>query len=376
MQPSSKCRGLGGRVVYVVTTVITSQSTLRFNKSNKLIEINDSNMIVCYPTSSKSRQGNYDSVLDGDSPVETSKSNGCDHDEIEIEINKESMFNQKKGDENINTLSIQMEGYVYASVGSPKNKQTAENKKSANQQEDDLYDESKEGIYDTSGNRRHKEIHTAGNYYSTDHLKKEDSKSGLDMDLIDPQKAGGRKPSTNVTNNTLGNAGYEDVDLDNTGMKFKPQNNEETIDKVNQQNDEHFKKQKEDTDKGEDNSTTPFESAVYSLVSKLKNKQTTENKSPDDQQEDNLYEESKKGIDETSGDKENHAADHDTTDTSEHIEKQQTIGDLESSIKSNQTGSYINPVLELEEVGPCSPPLRSFGGIHDGRQINRNSEQQ
>ncbi|XP_052069146.1 uncharacterized protein LOC127708334 [Mytilus californianus] len=66
-------------------------------------------------------------------------------------------------------------------------------------------------------------------------------------------------------------------------------------------------------------------------------------------------------------------------DITENLRKQQTNGDLESSNKYNQIGSYINPEFErkeYQEVDSDSPPCRSFHGLQDEGQIHQNSDKQ
>lgn len=63
------------------------------------------------------------------------------------------------------------EAAVYACVNKPKNTTTTENKPSADQQEENVYEDSKEGLYDTSGDRRHKDSISAEHFDSTENLK-------------------------------------------------------------------------------------------------------------------------------------------------------------------------------------------------------------
>ncbi|OPL32844.1 hypothetical protein AM593_06187, partial [Mytilus galloprovincialis] len=119
----------------------------------------------------------------------------------------------------------------------------------------------------------------------------------LNMDQIETTQI---VPSTSFTKKTTG---YEDIDLDDTDMKFKLLSDEETIAKVKQHNEEYLKKQKEDEDREKDNPTQPPQAAVYACVNKPKNTTTTENKPPADQWEEDVYEESKEGLYDTSGDR-------------------------------------------------------------------------
>lgn len=73
---------------------------------------------------------------------------------------------------------------------------------------------------------------------------------GLNMDQIESQIPKRGVPSTSSTKKSTG---YEDVDLDDTDMKFKPVSKEETIAQVKQHNEEYLKKQKEDEDREKDN---------------------------------------------------------------------------------------------------------------------------
>ncbi|XP_052072185.1 uncharacterized protein LOC127710398 [Mytilus californianus] len=137
-----------------------------------------------------------------------------------------------------------------------------------------------------------------------DRFRKEDykpvDKMESNMDQIESQKTTRGVPPTISTKKTTG---YEDVDLDDTDMKFKPLSNEETIEKVKQHNEEYMKKQKEDEETEKDNPTTPPQAAVYACVNKPNNTVTIENKPPADQEEEDLYEESKEGLYDTSGDR-------------------------------------------------------------------------
>ncbi|CAC5420456.1 unnamed protein product [Mytilus coruscus] len=195
-------------------------------------------------------------------------------------------------------------------------------------------------------------------------------------DQIEYQKAKRGVPSTNSTKKTTG---YEDVDLDNTDMKFKPLSNEETIAKVKQDNDEYLKKQKEDEDKEKDNPTTPPQAAMYACVNKPKFTVTIENNTTAGQQEEDLYEESKEGIYDTSGDrrhKENITAEN--YNSTENLKNEESDHDEQKS----QVGAYINKAFENDsgnkeekrQVATVSPTVRlSFGYQGDG-QKNKSNE--
>ncbi|CAC5399308.1 unnamed protein product [Mytilus coruscus] len=125
--------------------------------------------------------------------------------------------------------------------------------------------------------------------------------TGSNMGQIESQKTTRDIPPTNSTKKTTG---YEDIDFDNIDMKCKLLSNEETNAIVKQHmNDEYLEKQKEDEDKEKDNPTTPPQAAVYACVNKPKNTVTIENNTTAGQQEEDLYEESKEGIYDTSGDR-------------------------------------------------------------------------
>ncbi|OPL33233.1 hypothetical protein AM593_06978, partial [Mytilus galloprovincialis] len=119
-------------------------------------------------------------------------------------------------------------------------------------------------------------------------------------DQIESQEATQTVPSTS---STLKTTGYEDVDLDDTDMKFKLLCNVETIAQVKQHNEEYWKKLKEDEEREKDNPTQPPQAAVYACVNKPKSTVTTENKPPAAQEEEDMYEESKEGLYDTSGDR-------------------------------------------------------------------------
>lgn len=59
---------------------------------------------------------------------------------------------------------------MYACVNKPKYTVATENKPS-DQPDEDVYEDSKDGIYDISGKRRHKDNITVENYDSTENLK-------------------------------------------------------------------------------------------------------------------------------------------------------------------------------------------------------------
>ncbi|CAC5364396.1 unnamed protein product [Mytilus coruscus] len=95
------------------------------DSNNKPIASKDSNMLKCYPTPpGKSKSGGYESVvIDGDNPVLSTESNGCDCHAVEIvkQHNEKYMHSQKKDEETINTSPISPQPVEYAQVNEAKN---------------------------------------------------------------------------------------------------------------------------------------------------------------------------------------------------------------------------------------------------------------
>ncbi|CAG2199641.1 unnamed protein product [Mytilus edulis] len=156
--------------------------------------------------------------------------------------------------------------------------------------------------------------------------------------------------------------GYEDIDLDDTDMKFKILSDEETIAKVKQHNEEYLKKLKEDEEREKDNPTQPPQAAVYACVNKPKSTVPTENKPPAGQQEEDVYEDSKEGLYDTSGDrrhKENITVEN--YDSTENLKNEgNDHNDLFSEKNSQINKAYDNSKNKEEkrQVAAVSPTVR------------------
>ncbi|CAG2202041.1 unnamed protein product [Mytilus edulis] len=198
-------------------------------------------------------------------------------------------------------------------------------------------------------------------------------------DQIESQETTHTVPSTSSTKKTTG---YEDVDLDDTDLKFKLLCNVETIAQVKQHNEEYFKKLKEDEDREKDNPTQPPQVAVYACVNKPKSTVTTENKPPTGQEEEDVYEESKDGIYDTSGErrhKENITVEN--YDSSENLKNDESDHNNLSLEQNSQIGAYINNLYgssenkdEKRQVATVSPTVRLYSCSQCDGQKHKSDE--
>lgn len=137
----------------------------------------------------ESRPGGYDSVvLEGDAPVISSGKKGQNVEDVR-KHNEEYMKNQTNEEKNESKSPTSDQPVIYAEVNKANKSNKLKDKPDAsNQQDDDTYAGTQEGIYDQSGNSRHKVDKNAEQFDKIGDVKKQNSTDDAESSLKSSQK--------------------------------------------------------------------------------------------------------------------------------------------------------------------------------------------